>query len=105
MLAAFAACAASVEEPFIYRAERGDTLIGIGNRLLAVPAQWRGVQRLNRIDDPHRIPVGKEIRIPVAWLRRVPESARILTVRGQAERGRQRGPGPAPLELQRARAC
>src|SRR6476646_9315325 len=65
IIAAFAACAASAEEPFVYRAERGDTLIGLGKRLLAVPAQWRSLQKLNRIGDPRRIPVGSEIRIPV----------------------------------------
>jgi len=80
-----AACAAYAEEPFIYRAEPGDTLIGIGKRLLSMPAQWRRVQQLNRIQDPRHIPVGKELHIPVTWLRRVPESARILTMRGQAE--------------------
>jgi len=85
MFAACATFAASAQEFFNYRAESADTLIGIGKRLLARPAQWRGVQQLNRIQDPRRIPVGKEIRIPVEWLRRVPESARILAVRGQAD--------------------
>jgi hypothetical protein len=84
MLAAFAAFA---EETFIYRAEPGDTLIGIGQRLLAAPSQWRRVQQLNRIQDPRRIPIGREIRIPTAWMRLVPEPARILAVRGVAESG------------------
>jgi hypothetical protein len=82
LLAAFAA---SAQEPFVYRAESGDTLIGIGERLLVTPAQWRRLQKLNRIDDPRRIPVGREIRIPLAWMRRVPESARVVSVRGRAE--------------------
>lgn len=91
MLVAFAAIA---EEPFIYRAERGDTLIGIGGRLLTTPSHWRRVQRLNAIEDPRRIPIGREIRIPLAWIRLVPESARILAVRGSAESdGRRLEPG------------
>lgn len=82
MLAAFGAFA---EELFTYRAESGDTLIGIGKRLLASPSQWEGVQRLNRIRNPRRIPVGTEIRIPLEWMRRERESARIIAVRGRAE--------------------
>lgn len=84
MLAAFAAFA---QEPFVYRAEPGDTLISIGQRLLATPSQWRRVQQLNRIQDPRRIPIGREIRIPPEWMRIVAEPARILVVRGVAESG------------------
>jgi hypothetical protein len=88
----FAAFAAFAEEPFIYRAEPGDTLIAIGQRLLDAPSQWRRVQQLNRIQDPRRIPIGREIRIPTAWMRLVPEPARILAVRGAA------GSDARPLE-------
>ncbi len=87
MLAAFAAFA---EETFTYRAEPGDTLIGIGERLLATPSHWPRVQRLNRIQDPRRIPIGREIRIPFSWMRLVPEQARILAVRGIVESGGRR---------------
>ena len=85
ILAALNAFGAVTEEPFIYRVERGDTLIGISKHLLAKPAEWRRVQELNRIRNPRRIPVGTDIRIPVAWMRVVPESARVLAVSGRAQ--------------------
>ncbi len=76
---------AAAEEQFVYRAESGDTLIGIAGRLLIRPTDWPRVQRLNRIQNPRRIPVGSKIRIPMSWIRRDPESARVLTVQGRAE--------------------
>jgi hypothetical protein len=87
LLAAFAAVGAFAEEPFIYHVERGDTLIDIGKHLLATPSEWRRLQRLNGIKNPRRIPVGTEIRIPLAWIRIVPELARVVAVRGAAEIG------------------
>ena len=65
-------------------AQPGDTLIGLGERLLARPAEWPQVQKLNRIADPRRIPVGQPVRIPVALLRHVPRDAELVTVSGQA---------------------
>lgn len=67
---------------FIYRARPHDTLIGLGQRLLLEPRRWRGLQRLNAIADPRRIPVGTVIRIPYTWLRMNVETALATDVAG-----------------------
>ena len=56
----------------------GDTLIGLGRRLLAEPRRWRDVARLNRLADPNRIPVGARLRFPLAWMRTEPRPATLL---------------------------
>jgi hypothetical protein len=62
---------------YIHTARQGDTLIGLGNRLLARPGDWRELQRLNAIANPRRIPVGTVIRIPVRLLKTVAVDGRI----------------------------
>lgn len=37
-----------------YRVAPGDTLIGLQQRFLQPPADWRGLQRLNRVANPRR---------------------------------------------------
>lgn len=89
-LAAFAvACApggvaADADDDLVYVARRGDTLIGLGKRLLVEPQRWPEIQRLNRIQEPRRIPIGTRIRIPVELARSVPGQARVVRVEGEA---------------------
>lgn len=68
----------------VHMAQPGDTLIGLSERLLARPADWPQLQKLNRIADPRRIPVGTAVRIPVSWLKGVPRDGEIITVSGRA---------------------
>lgn len=65
-------------------AQPGDTLVGLGERLLARPTDWPQLQKLNRIADPRRIPVGQPVRIPLALMRHVPRDAEVVAVSGQA---------------------
>ena len=67
-----------------YRVVAGDTLIGIGERFLTRPQAWPRLQALNGIEDPYRIPVGTELRIPRALLRPEPRVARVVALRGEA---------------------
>ena len=67
-----------------YSVAEGDTLIGLGERLLARPGDWPQLQRLNRIEDPRRIPVGTTVRIPVRLLRPEPLQAEVAAVYGTA---------------------
>lgn len=62
----------------VHVAVPGDTLIGLGRRLLEDPRRWRAVARLNRIANPDRIPVGMRLRIPLAWMRTEPRPATLL---------------------------
>ncbi|RPH43967.1 MAG: hypothetical protein EHM87_12050 [Burkholderiales bacterium] len=68
----------------VYRVGAGDTLIGIGQRLLEQPERWRDVQRLNRIKDPTRLVPGSELRIDPDWLRGETSGVTLGTVGGTA---------------------
>ncbi|MBT9457890.1 MAG: FecR domain-containing protein [Burkholderiaceae bacterium] len=76
-----------------YRVAPGDTLIGLQQRFLQAPADWRGLQKLNRVANPRRLMPGSSLRMPVAWLRQDATVAEVIHVQGQV--GLQRGQGPA----------
>lgn len=75
---------ASGADTLVYEAREGDTLIGLGERLLARPQDWRRLAELNRIDAPRRIPVGTRLRIPVKLLKHVPREGTVLAAVGEA---------------------
>lgn len=81
------ASAAAPHDDLVYVVRKGDTLIGLGQRLLVDPASWPKLQRLNRIAEPRRIPIGTELRIPVALARAEPAPARVVRVEGEARSG------------------
>lgn len=83
VLAAPAGAAEAADE-LVYLTRRGDTLIGIGERLLRQPRDWPKVQRHNRIANPRRLPVGARIAIPAELLRLAPAPAKVLAVTGTA---------------------
>lgn len=74
---------ATTPPPALYVTRSGDTLIGIADRALARRDDWRPVARLNKVPDPHRMPVGKTLVIPQSLLRREPFDARIAAFSGQ----------------------
>lgn len=76
-----------------YRVAPGDTLIGLQQRFLQAPADWRGLQKLNRVADPRRLMPGSSLRMPVAWLRQDATVAEVVHVQGQV--GLQRGQAAA----------
>ena len=76
--------AQGTEREFVYRAVAGDTLIGIANRYLLDPEDWRLLQRRNRIADTTTIPIGTEIRLPVSRMRSQPRAVQVEAVRGEA---------------------
>ena len=84
-------CAAGVapaaDDDLVYVVRAGDTLIGLGRTLLIDPRSWPELQRLNRIAEPRRIPIGTNLRIPVALARGVPAPARVVRVEGDARSG------------------
>lgn len=77
---------AAGDGPSYYRhtARPGDTLIGLGQALLVRPSDWPQLARLNHIDNPRRIPIGAEIRIPVALMKSTPSPGAVLAVVGPA---------------------
>ena len=69
----------------VHVAVAGDTLIGLGRQLLADPRRWRDIARLNRVADPNRIPVGRPLRFPLAWMRTEPRPATLLSTIGNVQ--------------------
>ncbi|GAB4061501.1 FecR domain-containing protein [Uliginosibacterium sediminicola] len=80
--AALPVMAAPAATPTTYAIKTGDTLIGISQRLLARPADWRKLARLNRIRDPLRLQPGSLLQIPAGLLKAAPLSAEIDTLAG-----------------------
>lgn len=78
---------AAEDGPSFYRhqARQGDTLIGLGQALLIRPSDWPQLARLNHIDNPRRIPIGTEIRIPLALMKSTPSPGAVLAVVGPAK--------------------
>lgn len=56
-------------DTLVYQVKRGDTLIALANAYFSSERHVRSVQRLNRIRNPRRIPVGMQLKIPRNVLR------------------------------------
>ena len=80
-----------------YVVQRGDTLYGLAERYFVRVGDYRTVQRLNRVSDPRRLPVGKQLKVPARLLRSQVIEAKVAGYKGQVSvtlNGR-----PAPLAV------
>lgn len=66
-----------------YTVRPGDTLIGIGRAYLNQPEDWRQLQRLNNVINPHRLMPGSGLRVPLVLLKQQPAPAKVVSVSGQ----------------------
>jgi hypothetical protein len=83
-----APAAAAPEEPvYVHVTVQGDTLIGLGRRLLVDPRQWPVVARFNALRDPNRIPTGTELNIPLRLMRTETANADVLHIVGDVKTG------------------
>ena len=73
-------------EDFLYRVEPGDTLEALARRYTRDPDNWRALQNVNRIADPHQLPVAKVLRIPLALIPRLPARATVTYIHGSVTR-------------------
>ena len=73
------------EDTLRYVVRKDDTLIGLGQALFENPHAWPEVQRLNRVTNPRRIPIGTVLSIPVRLLRKVPLEGRVVFAAGQTQ--------------------
>ncbi len=80
--AASAPVVAVAQDQIEYTVRAGDNLYQIASRYLVRQADYREVQRINRVADPLRLPVGSRLRVPLRLLRTEPLQARILAARG-----------------------
>lgn len=77
------AAIAQQDDPIIYTVKKGDTLIGLGEKFLNRPDHYKVVQRVNKVRDPYRMPVGMKLAISRTLLKYQPANARLVSVRGQ----------------------
>ncbi len=74
---------APVVEEWRYRLAPGENIWDFAARYLLDPQQWKALLAYNGIDDPRRLPVGAEVRIPLAWLKRQPVGVKVVERRGE----------------------
>lgn len=82
------AATAAPATDWVYRVVPGDTLYSIANSYLAPGAGWQRLQRLNQVSDPKRLEPGRQLRLPVAWLRAEATVANVAFLSGKAQRER-----------------
>ncbi|MHA3903100.1 FecR domain-containing protein [Castellaniella sp. WN] len=70
-------------DDFLYQVEPGDTLEQLARRYTLRAEHWSALQRLNQIDDPYRLPIGKVLRIPLSLIPEQPATATAIHVTGQ----------------------
>lgn len=58
-------------------------LIQFSNRYLLNSDDWRTLQNLNRIKNPHRMPIGSVLRVPLILMKQVPASAEVALATGK----------------------
>lgn len=71
------------EAPLSYLVRRGDTLIDLARAYLNRPADYRQLQRENRVPNPRRMATGRTLNIPVDLLRTRPDPAQLESYHGQ----------------------
>ncbi|MEO1044300.1 MAG: FecR domain-containing protein [Pseudomonadota bacterium] len=80
----FAKGDAGSDDSVRYTVEPGDTLIDLARDYFRQPQDYRAVQKLNRIANPRRIPVGMILTIPYDLLKYRQETAQVAAFRGMA---------------------
>lgn len=86
--------AGSLGDDFIYRVRQGDTLINLATQYTRNQANWAPLQTLNKVVTPELLPIGLELRIPLAMIPVRPAQARVVHVSGQANmNGKSLRPG------------
>lgn len=72
----------SNDDAIVYRVAKGDSLYTLAERNFRKLADYAVVQRLNRVIDPRRLPVGTVLKIPRSVLRQEPIDAVVQSFRG-----------------------
>jgi hypothetical protein len=78
-----------------YTVRPGDNIWDLSRRYLADWRNWTEIQSLNGIDQPHRIPPGSRLDIPLRLLRLEPAPATLVATHGSLTLLRDGAPHPA----------
>lgn len=76
---------ASYAEDWTYTIRPGDTLWEISRTHLRNAEDWRRIQTYNNLIRPTQLAPGTRLKIPIAWLKNPPVSAKVLTVAGDIQ--------------------
>jgi len=68
---------------WLYTVRPGDTIWSISDRYLVSMRYWQELQRMNQVSDPHRLPPGKRLRVPIAWLALQPVPVTVVALGGE----------------------
>lgn len=82
-LRAFAQPAGADQDMFTYRVQPNDTLSELSELYTRNTYNWPYLQSLNDIDDPKRLPIGKNLLIPFSLIPVQPTTAELIHVQGQ----------------------
>lgn len=83
---------AALADEWIYTAHEGDTLLGLAETYTKRLDYWHGMQSLNHIADPRKIPTGTRIHIPVDWLKFEPAPVKVVQTHGPCDVIHANGP-------------
>ncbi len=70
-------------EDWVYRMRGGDSLSKISAQYLKNEISTVRLQYYNQIENPTRIPLGTEIKVPLEWLQLTPSPAEVLSLEGE----------------------
>lgn len=73
------------DDAIVYTVRKGDTLITLARSWMIRESDWKQVQRLNRVTDPHRLTVARKLLLPVRLLKFRAASATVAAFRGDAQ--------------------
>lgn len=85
LLAHTAVAQTPTEAAVTYTVQPRDNLIGIANKVLLSPDSWPEVARLNKIQRPNDIAVGRKIRIPLRLMKWTPSQASLASTTGDVQ--------------------
>lgn len=74
---------AARSQEWLYTVRPGDNLWNLTTDYLTRMDYLPKLQAMNRVADPEYLPPGMKLRIPIAWLKRLPATAQVLNVQGQ----------------------
>jgi hypothetical protein len=67
-----------------YSVRSGDSLIHFSRQHLINPDDWRTLQKLNKIQSPHRMRMGQILRVPLHLVKQLPAPAKVVLSSGYA---------------------
>ncbi len=71
-----------------YKFKKGDNLINVAKKHLLNKNNWQVVQKLNHISNPHAVPVGFPIKVPLTMVKLLPASATLILIQGDVKVGK-----------------